>query len=77
MILSEREIELINKVSKSNYKSSDSITKLPKTEILNLTDLLGNLIGFDVVAGDIDDLGREADSIISKLLVLLERRGEM
>ena len=77
MILSEREIELINKVSKCNYKSSDSIAKLSKTEILKLTDLLGNLIGFDVVTGDLDDLGREADSIISKLLVLLERRGEM
>jgi hypothetical protein len=42
-----------------------------------LTSRLGSLIGYDEKIGDINDIEREVDDVISKLLVLLEKCGEM
>lgn len=50
---------------------------MSRDEIIDLTDLLGGLIGYDKETDDIDELGRLADDAISTLLVLLEERGLM
>ena len=65
MKLTERELELINSVS------------FTKEELFRLTDLLSDLIGYDSEVEDIDSIGLEADNIISKILIALEKRGEL
>ena len=77
MILSHRDLELINSVSKLKFNSIDDVTTLPKEDVLDIIELLGNLIGYDSEIDDIDAIGLEADNAISKLLLLLEKRGEM
>jgi len=77
MILTEKDLAIINSVSERKFISIGEIIKLSKAEVLNLTDLLGGLIGYDSVKKDIDDIGIDADNVISKLLILLEKRGEM
>lgn len=77
MEFTNRDIELINSVSSDKFNCSSDINKLSKDEALDLTDLLGNLIGYDSIKKDIDALGLEADNVISKLLIMLEKRGEM
>ena len=77
MKLNNDDIELINLVQKENKYSIEEVLLLSREDILNLTDLLGGLIGYDNVTNDIDSFGRKADSTISKLLELLEQRNEM
>ena len=67
MKLTERELELINSVC---WKDT-------KEELFRLTDLLSDLIGYDSEVEDIDSIGLEADNIISKILIALEKRGEL
>ncbi len=76
-MLTDRELEIVNSVSTTKFKTDKEIIALSKEKILDLTDLLGGLIGYDATIGDIDALGLEADNIISKLLIMLEKRGEM
>lgn len=77
MKFNERDLELINRVSKNKFTTSEEINNMNKDDVLELTINLGSLIGYDSTIGDIDALGLEADNIISKLLIMLEKRGEM
>ncbi len=77
MYFTDRDIEIINMSQSNAHYSEKDIMSMNRNQILDLTDALGGLIGYDKVAGDIDRLGSEADGVISKLLQLLEKRGEM
>lgn len=77
MKLTERELELINSVCWKAIKTSNEIDLLSKEELLKLADLLSDLIGYNSEIDDIDNIGLEADNIISKILIALENRGEM
>lgn len=76
MNLTARELELIRIASSKNYNEKE-IKSMSKKELLDLTDNLGSLIGYDPITEDIDAMGLEADNVISKILVFLEKRGEM
>jgi len=52
MILTEKDLAIINSVSERKFISIGEIIKLSKAEVLNLTDLLGGLIGYDSVKKD-------------------------
>ena len=74
------DLDIINLSLKelTKFKTVKDIEALPKSAIMSLIeDHLTNLIGFDKEKKDIDDLGEKADDVISKLLTLLEKRGEM
>lgn len=77
MYFTDRDIELINMLQSNKNYSERDIVNMNRIQILDLTDSLGDLIGYDKISGDIDKLGLEADLVISKLLKLLEKRGEM
>ena len=77
MKFNERDLELINRISRHKFTTSEEINSMDKDDVLKLTVDLGSLIGYDSTIGDIDALGLEADNIISKLLIMLEKRGEM
>ncbi len=77
MDLNNKDLELINMVSGGDFRCFDEISKMSRDEIIDLTDSLGSLIGYDSTTNDIDALGLEADNVISKLLKMLEKRGEM
>lgn len=74
---SETDLRLINEVYKQKTLPEQDIRQMSSDEIIDLTDLLGGLIGYDKETDDIDELGRLADDAISTLLVLLEERGLM
>ena len=74
---SETDLRLINEVYKQKTLTEQDIRQMSRDEIIDLTDLLGGLIGYDKETNDIDELGRLADDAISTLLVLLEERGLM
>lgn len=46
----------------------EEILSLSAEQIIELTDRLAGLIGYDKEKGDIDELGASADETISKLL---------
>ena len=77
MKLTERELELINSVCWKDIQTSNEIDSFTKEELFRLTDLLSDLIGYDSEVEDIDSIGLEADNIISKILIALEKRGEL
>ena len=77
MRLTERELELINSVCWKDIQTSNEIDSFTKEELFRLTDLLSDLIGYDSEVEDIDSIGLEADNIISKILIALEKRGEL
>ncbi len=77
MTINDRDIELINMVQKDKKLKKEDVLLISKDEMINLTILLGELIGYDSNKDDIDTLGEEADRLISKLLKILELRGEM
>lgn len=74
---SETDLRLINEVYKQKTLTEQDIRQMSRDEIIDLTDLLGGLIGYDKETDDIDELDRLADDAISTLLVLLEERGLM
>lgn len=74
---SETDLRLINEVYTQKTLTEQDIRQMSRDEIIDLTDLLGGLIGYDKETDDIDELGRLADDAISTLLVLLEERGLM
>ena len=80
-ILSQRELDIINKVRKSKdlnslINSIQDLKNCTKDEIWLIIDGLTDLIGYDNYNHDIDSLGREADNIIEKLIEILRQRGE-
>lgn len=80
-ILSQREMDIINKVIKSKdlkplLNSIQDFKNCTKDEIWLIIDGLTDLIGYDNNNHDIDSLGREADNIIEKLIEILRQRGE-
>ena len=77
MKLTERELELINSVCWKDIQTSNEIDSFTKEELFRLTDLLSDLIGYDSEVEDIDSIGLEADNSISKILIALEKRGEL
>ena|GEM_PF-4591640 len=71
-VLDHDEIEIKKAIeSLKNIRTSHDVLSITKKEVYLLIDGLAGLIGYDPVENDIDSLGREADSIISKLLELL------
>ena len=70
-------MQVINKVSVGQYDSIDDVQNLNKEKILNMIDRLSELIGYDEAIDDIDEMGKRADNVISKLLILLETRGDI
>lgn len=77
MKLNQSDLQVINKVSVGQYDSIDDVQNLNKKQILNMIDRLSELIGYDEAIDDIDELGKRADNVISKLLILLETRGDI
>lgn len=77
MKLNQSDLQFINKVSARKYDSIDDVQNLNKEKILNMIDRLSELIGYDEAIDDIDEVGKRADKVISKLLILLETRGDM
>ena len=77
MKLNQSDLQVINKVSVGQYDSIDDVQNLNKKQILNMIDRLSELIGYDEAIDDIDEVGKRADKVISKLLILLESRGDM
>ena len=77
MKLNQSDLQVINKVSVGQYDSIDDVQNLNKKQILNMIDRLSELIGYDEAIDDIDELGKRADNVISKLLILLETRGDL
>ena len=55
----------------------ENLDECSSKEIWNIIDRLTNLIGYDPLTDDIDALGKEADTIISKLLQFLTERGDI
>ncbi len=76
MNFTERDLQLINISSQKKYKANE-IMSLDADTVFQLTIDLGSLIGYDANIDDIDALGLEADNVISKLLKMLEERGDM
>lgn len=74
MNLNQLDLDVINLVSDVKFTCVNQIFSLSREQIINLTDLLGGLIGFDEDTNDIDNLGKLADAVISKLLIMLENR---
>ena len=74
---SETDLRIINEVYTQKTLTEQDIRQMSRDEIIDLTDLLGGLIGYDKEIDDVDELGRLADDAISTLLVLLEERGLM
>ena len=72
--LDERDLQLINQVYTDKVLTEQDILLMPDKEIIQLTYLLGGLIGYDKEIDDIDAVGKMADDTISKLLVILEKR---
>ncbi len=72
--LDERDLQLINQVYTDKVLTEQDILLMPDKEIIELTYLLGGLIGYDKEIDDIDAVGKMADDTISKLLVILEKR---
>lgn len=77
MKLNQSDLQVINKVSVGQYDSIDDVQNLNKEKILNMIDRLSELIGYDEAIDDIDEMGKRADNVISKLLILLETRGDI
>ena len=77
MKLNQSDLQIINKVSTRKYDSIYDVQNLNKEKILNMIDRLSELIGYDEAIDDIDEVGKRADKVISKLLILLESRGDM
>ena len=72
--LDERDLQLINQVYTDKVLTEQDILLMPDKEIIELTYLLGGLIGYNKEIDDIDAVGKMADDTISKLLVILEKR---
>ena len=77
MKLNQSDLQIINKVSARKYDSIYDVQNLNKEKIFNMIDRLSELIGYDEAIDDIDEVGKRADKVISKLLILLESRGDM
>lgn len=77
MKLNQSDLQIINKVSARKYDSIYDVQNLNKEKILNMIDRLSELIGYDVGTDDIDEFGKRVDNVISKLLILLEKRGDI
>lgn len=77
MKLNQSDLQIINKVSARKYDSIYDVLNLNKEKILNIIDRLSELIGYDVGTDDIDEFGKRVDNVISKLLILLEKRGDI
>ena len=77
MKLNQSDLQIINKISARKYDSIYDVQNLNKEKILNMIDRLSELIGYDEAIDDIDEVGKRADKVISKLLILLESRGDM
>ena len=78
--LNEDDLKIINlSLDESRaFKTINDVELLSKNDIMNLIEKnLSGLIGYDKDKGDIDDLGEKADNVISKLLILLRKRGDM
>lgn len=77
MKLIDTDIELINFVQKDKTYSVLEINLLDKVTVLKIIDNLTELIGDDSIKKDINDLGKKSDSVISKLLNILEKREDL
>ena len=77
MKLDQGDMQIICKVSVEKYEDIDDVLNLNKEKILNIIDRLSELIGYDVGTDDIDEFGKRVDNVISKLLILLEKRGDV
>ena len=77
MKLNQSDLQIINKISARKYDSIYDVQNLNKEKILNMIDRLSELIGYDVGTDDIDEFGKRVDNVISKLLILLEKRGDV
>ena len=77
MKLDQGDMQIICKVSVEKYEDIDDVLNLNKEKILNIIDRLSELIGYDVGTDDIDEFDKRVDNVISKLLILLENRGDI
>lgn len=73
----DTDIELINFVQKDKTYSVLKINLLDKVTVLKIIDNLTELIGDDSIKKDINDIGKKSDSVISKLLNILEKREDL
>ena len=79
MRLNKDDLDLINFSLNGRrvFESIEEIKALPKEEIWSIVeDYLSFLIGYDAEKNDIDDLGRRADNVVAKLIILLTKRNE-
>ncbi len=80
MKLSEKELLFIKSIINEFSLGIDfsDYEKLNKEDVLKVINFgLSRYIGYDYKSEDIDEVGKLADDIISKLLIMLEQRGEM
>lgn len=74
--IDDADLRLINQVYTSKVLTERDILLMSVDELWELTILLGGLIGYDKETGDIDSLGKIADDVISKVLLIMYDKQE-
>lgn len=74
--IDDADLRLINQVYASKVLTERDILLMSVDELWELTILLGGLIGYDKETGDIDSLGKIADDVISKVLLIMYDKQE-